>query len=134
MDYQEAAQQFITDATAYLTDLRAQLIAAGANANSLIVSQPDTADLTVQLSATRGARNALLFFELSPVRPAGATMELMITLTLTANGSVVATTFTPAAPEIYTDPDALTRMLAALTDAAGLKPELLQKLRTALGL
>ena len=134
MDYQTAAQEFITQATAYLTDLRAQLIAAGANANALVVSQPDTTDLTVQLTATRGARSATLFFELTPVRPSGATMELFITLKLVANGSVIATTFTPAAPEAYTDPAGLDLAIAKLAESAGLKPELLTKLRTALGL
>lgn len=132
MDYQQAAAEFVTQSTAYLTDLRQQLIAAGANANALTVSQPDTVDLTVQLSATRGARNATLFFELTPVRPAGTTMEIFITLKLVANGSVVATTFVPAAPEVYTDPSGLDRAIAKLAESAGLKPELLAKLRTAL--
>lgn len=134
MDYQQAAIQFITDATNYLNDLRSQLISAGANPNALVVSEPDTNDLTVQLSATRGARNATLFFELTPVRPSDTTMEVFITLKLVANGSVVATTFTPSAPELYTSSAGLDRMLAKIVDSFGLKPELLTKLRAALGL
>lgn len=134
MDYQTAAAAFIEQSTAYLSDLRAQLIAAGANGNALTVSQPDTVDLTVQLTATRGARSATLFFELTPVRPSGQTMEVFITLKLIANGSVIATAFSSAAPEAYTDPDGLDRAIAKLAESAGLKPELLTKLRTALGL
>lgn len=134
MNWEEASAEFVTQATAYLNDLRTQLIAAGANANNLIVSVPDTTDLTVQLSASRGPRNALLFFELSPVRPTVGDMQVRIQLTLTVNGSVVATTFVPDAPQAFTDPAALDLAIAKLAESAGLKPELLAKLRTGLSL
>ncbi len=94
---------------------------------------PDTNDYTVQLSAARGVRNALLFFVLTPVRPATTPqMQVFIELTLSANGTVIATTFSPGQAEIITDPAGMDRMVAKIVQSANLKPELLQKLRSAL--
>lgn len=136
MDYDAAAASFQTQGVAELNAIRDSLIAAGLSANRVSVDTADTEgqDMRCHLRATRGANSILLDIELTPVRPPGITMEVFISLYLFVNGTLVATTFVPDPPQLYTSLAGMDTMLSKYTGIVMMRPELITRLRAGLGL
>ena len=135
MDYDAAAASFQTQGVAELNAIRDSLIAAGLAANRVSVDTADTEgqDLRCHLRANRGANSILLDIELTPVRPPGTVMEVFISVYLFVNGAQVVTTFVPSPAQLYTSLTGMDTMLTKYTAIVGMRPELITKLRTALG-
>ena len=135
MNYDAAAVSFLTQGVAELNAIRDSLIAAGLAANRVSVDTLDTEgqDLRCHLRANRGANTILLDIELTPVRPPGPVMEVFISVYLIVNGTLIATTFAPSPAQIYTSLTGMDTMLTKYTTIVGMRPELITRLRTAMG-
>ena len=135
MNYDAAAVSFLTQGVAELNAIRDSLIAAGLAANRISVDTADVEgqDLRCHLRITRGANNALLDIELTPVRPPGPVMEVFISVYLFVNGTQVGTTFIPDPAQLYMSLTGMDTMLGKYTSIVAMRPELITRLRTALG-
>ena len=137
MDWQTAADTFVTNGNAILEDLRTLLIAAGVTPSRIVIDSDETEgrDLNVRLTATRGAtRKVEIELELSAVRPTGINMEVFVQLFLIVNGIHVGTSYTLDQARSYLDLAGLDICVAKLNDVVAIKPELVAQMRTGLGL
>src|SRR3972149_4329525 len=102
MDYQEfVTTQFIPRSLAALNTMRDALIAAGVPANRITVGEVDATNLRYRITAVRGSRTLVAYFELTPVGIIDGEMSLIITLYVEGNGTEITHSYTVGAPLRY---------------------------------
>ena len=102
MDYQEfVTTQFIPRVLAALNTMRDVLIAAGVPSNRVTVTEVDAENLRYRITAIRGPRTLVCYFELTPVTIIDGQMALIITLYVEGNGTEITHSYTVGVPQRY---------------------------------
>jgi hypothetical protein len=113
LTYEQFVAQFQTRALAALQTEATTL--RGAGASQVTVIEDDSTNLRFKLTAQKGNRTLLVYFELTPVGIVDGQMTLIVTLYVEGNGSEISHSYVTGAPLRYiSDIDAL---LTKLDDA-----------------
>lgn len=126
-DYQQFTQDMRVRALASLNTMSDGLVASGVAANRITVIEEDSNNLRFRITALRGARTLVAYFELTPVgADANGNMTVVITLYVEGNGSEITHSYTTGVPITFTD---IAPLLAKLTAAELTMGEVLVKAR-----
>ena len=138
MDYQTAVTtEFIPRATAALQGIAQGLIDAGLGANRVSVTMPDTTDLRLQLTATRGNKTITAYIELTDASHAigdPGRGQAIFTIFVDSNGAELPISYVPGNTQRYTTEAGVDALLAKLAELELKMPEALVKIRASLGL
>lgn len=137
MTYDDFIAEFRSRVLAVYNGWRTTLLGAGVAANRVIISEPDTVDLRLQIEASTGnganRRTVTAYAELTDASRFGepANGKGYITLFAQTNqGTQVANTYSPGAYEFYTDETGIEALRTKLSELEAAAPQLLQNART----
>lgn len=141
MTYEEFIDELTTRVNVILTNIRSQLIAAGAASNRVTITTPNTVDLRFQIDASTGnggnLRRITAYVELTDASRFGEPANGKGYLTLLAQtnqGGQVAHTYSPGSYEFYTNADGIELLRAKLTELENAIPQLITNARSYLRL
>ena len=98
MTYDEFVATMRIRAFDALNTMRDSLITAGVSSNNIVVEEVDSTNLRFRLTARRGARTIVAYFELTPVGIIDGEMSVVITLYVEGNGAEITHSYTVGTP------------------------------------
>lgn len=118
MTYNEFVVEFRARALAALNNMDTTL--RGAGVTNITVDEVDAANLRFRITARRGNRTLICYFELTPVTVTDGEMAVVITLWVEGNGSEITHSYTVGSPLRYiSDLDAILAKLTAAEQTMG---------------
>lgn len=98
MTYDEFVATMQVRALDALNTMRTALIAAGVSAGNVTVEEVDSTNLRFRITARRGPRTLVAYFELTPVGIIDGEMSVVITLYVEGNGTEITHSYTVGTP------------------------------------
>lgn len=117
MTYDEFVAEMRTRCLAALNTMSSTLTSAGVS--NITVEEVDSTNLRFRITARRGNRTLVAYFELTPVGIIDGAMSVVITLYVEGNGSEITHSYTTGAPLKYTDVLALLDKLTSAEQTIG---------------
>jgi hypothetical protein len=137
MDWNTFVQAWIQRVLAALNGIKNNLVIAGVKASSITVEEVTTEgvnDLRYRITATRGNKLLVAYYELTSNGFINGQMAIVPTLYVEGNNGQITNTYSPGDPQQYNDPAAQQAVLDKLAVFENMsRGELLTQIRAYLG-